>query len=132
MAPLPQKKTYIVEETIDERNYIDNYPVRDPPPQKTYIVEKTVNERNYVNDYPVRDPPRKETYIYKETHNTTNKNYSNQPRDYPDRDTTRGEKFISEQDKFIGNNYTNYTIHTYVLPLIYCLLPFAFMRVNFR
>lgn len=88
IAP-PQKKTYIVEETIDERNYIDNYPVRDPPPQKTYVVEKTVNERNYVNDYPVRDPPRKETYVYKETHNTFNKEYPNQPRDYIDRDATR-------------------------------------------
>ncbi|XP_045463056.1 uncharacterized protein LOC123672804 [Harmonia axyridis] len=91
IAP-PQKKTYIVEETIDERNYIDNYPVRDPPPQKTYVLEKTVNERNYVNDYPVRDPPRKETYVYKETHNTFNKEYPNQPReprDYIDRDTTR-------------------------------------------
>ncbi|KAL3276127.1 hypothetical protein HHI36_020846 [Cryptolaemus montrouzieri] len=85
----PPKKTYIVEETIDERNYIDNYPVRDPQPQKTYILEKTVNESNFVNEYPVRDPPRKETYIYKETHNTINKNYPDQPRDYLDRDVTR-------------------------------------------
>ncbi|KAK9878378.1 hypothetical protein WA026_021685 [Henosepilachna vigintioctopunctata] len=88
-SPPPQKKTYIVEEMIDERNYIDDYPSRDPPPQKTYIVEKTTNERNFTNEYPVRDPPRKETYIYKETHNTVNKNYPEEPTDYIDRDTTR-------------------------------------------